>query len=167
MKKILLLLWFLAIATIVSAQTDRIDKLKHELESHPQQDTVRVNLLMDLFAQIVLEPKTRKGYAEEALAISQKINYLKGQGFAFSFFGNFPTEHGNLSDSKTNFFLADSIADVTGNLGIKADLLLRRSSLTADVFLRDSLLGLAYHFAVKANKLELQARILLSMADDC
>lgn len=83
MKKVLLFLTFFAITLLAAAQNPIIDKLKKELEGHPQQDTIRVNLLNDLAAQSFLNLKERKEYAEEALAISRKAETKDGEGSEF------------------------------------------------------------------------------------
>jgi tetratricopeptide (TPR) repeat protein len=71
------------------AQTALIDSLKLRLENHPQQDTVRVNLLNDLAIEYRRFDKPKvPPVVEEALTLARKIDYAKGEGFALLNSGN-------------------------------------------------------------------------------
>src|SRR6187401_2292307 len=71
------------------AQSALIDSLKNLLEKHPQQDTVRVNLLNDLAIEYRRFDKSKApAIVEEALQVARKIDYAKGEGFALLNSGN-------------------------------------------------------------------------------
>ena len=84
----------LLVASLISlngvlAQSALIDSLKNLLEKHPQQDTVRVNLLNDLATEYRRFDKSKMpAVVEEALQIARKIDYAKGEGFALLHSGN-------------------------------------------------------------------------------
>ena len=89
MKKTLLILSLFSWFGTANAQEKTIQQLKRELSEHPQQDTFRVNrlLLLSLFS---FQPLTERiKFTEEALSISQAINYLPGQGYALANMGVF------------------------------------------------------------------------------
>ncbi|MEO6135351.1 MAG: tetratricopeptide repeat protein, partial [Ginsengibacter sp.] len=164
MRKLFLFLSFLAVTLVAAAQNFQIDKLKKELDSHKQQDTIRVNLLNELAYDLGSEPEERKKYADEALAISRKIKYVKGQGFAFSLLAYAAFSMKNESESKSMFHLADSIANITGSRELKADILFRKSNLETNAARKDSLLQEAYVLAKKTDRFKLQSNILFNMA---
>ena len=164
MKKLLILISFFTFSVHIGAQPSQINRLKKKLQSHPQQDTVRANLLNDLASQTFMGVEKRKAYAEEALTISRNINYVNGQASALAVLGSVAGRLNNLHESKSMFFLADSIANLTGNTELKADLLWRKSFIEPDPVLKDSLLQQAHSLAVKTGKLDLQAFILMAMA---
>jgi len=164
MRKLFLLLSFLTVTLLATAQNSQIDKLKKKLDSHKQQDTIRVNLLIELAYELRPQPNERKKYAAEALAISQKIKYVNGQGFTFSLLADAAFSMKNESESKVMFHLADSIAKLTGSPELKADILYRKTNLETNLAKRYILLQEAYSLAKKTNWFKLQAAILQNMA---
>ncbi len=164
MRKLFLFLSFLTVTLFAAAQNFQIDQQKKELDSHKQQDTIRVNLLNELAFDLGSEPGERKKYADEALAISRKIKYVNGQGFAFSLLAYAAFSMKNQSESKSMFHLADSIANITGSPELKADILYRKSNLETNSTQKDILLQEAYLLAKKTDRFKLQSNILINMA---
>ncbi|MGC4096107.1 MAG: tetratricopeptide repeat protein [Nitrospira sp.] len=73
----------------VHAQYNSLADLRKELDNHPQQDTARVNRLIGCASVSFLPDGERQKFAEEALSISRKLNYKRGEGFALSYLGLF------------------------------------------------------------------------------
>ena len=82
-KLLLLVIFFVAGLQWSFAQSPVIDSLKKLLNAHPQQDTVRVNLINKLALEIRrFDRKQMETYTEEGLKLAQQLNYQKGEGFA-------------------------------------------------------------------------------------
>lgn len=82
MKRILLIILLTPILTF--AQTNRRDSLINELSKHEQKDTIRINLLNEITRKSWgTDPQKNFEYAEEALALSQKLKYQKGIANAY------------------------------------------------------------------------------------
>lgn len=79
--RLLFTLVLLALTVRPSAQQYDFEKIKIELDAHPQQDTFRVNRLIKLSFNTDLGFIEREKLAEEALAISRKIDYRYGLGY--------------------------------------------------------------------------------------
>ena len=70
---------------LLFGQNPAIDSLKNKLSRHMQQDTARVNLLNTLALEIRrMDRKQMIPYTEEALQLSTKLNYEKGEGRAMT-----------------------------------------------------------------------------------
>src|SRR5437868_2432985 len=85
-----LILFILSIAHGKSySQSNHIDSLKEQLSEHPQDDTVRVALLIQLATDETYDhPLLAGNYAFEAGTISEEINYPKGVALAYRLLGN-------------------------------------------------------------------------------
>lgn len=78
-----LLLWLSAI--LVLGQGVNVIKLKSQLSSHNQDDTIKVELLNSIaFAFRVVNPDSTKFYATKALNLAIKLGYEKGRAGALS-----------------------------------------------------------------------------------
>ncbi len=70
--------WFLllsVVASIAYAQDPHLDSLTRQLENHPQNDTVRVDLLNELaFACYSRDPDRGLEYSREAIALATQLN---------------------------------------------------------------------------------------------
>jgi len=74
---------------IVEGQTRKIDSLVSVLKTL-KEDTVKVNLLNDLSKGVLyLKPENSKIYADDALALSHKLQFPKGKGRAMGNLGNY------------------------------------------------------------------------------
>ncbi|GHM99015.1 hypothetical protein WSM22_05050 [Cytophagales bacterium WSM2-2] len=111
------------------AQNPKADSLKNELARHPEQDTVRANILNALaFEKHFSDPEASFQYAADARDLSKQLNYPKGTALAYRHSGLALWTQANLSYA-LEFFLrglkiADSLnyvqiqADITGNIGL-------------------------------------------------
>src|SRR6185369_14231552 len=65
------------------------DSIRNLLQSHPQEDTARVNLLNNLAFEL---RRTKPGATDSliplAIALADKLNYTKGKGYALAMEGN-------------------------------------------------------------------------------
>lgn len=104
MKKILLLLACYACLSISHAQYSKADLLK-VLTDHPAEDTFRVNYLNKLCILSDFTRAERMKYAEEALAISRKIGYKHGEGYALLYIANY-----NIFNQKGDSTLKEAMA---------------------------------------------------------
>ena len=69
----------------VSAQSHDADSIKRLLTAHPQQDSVRVHLLNSLAKEFTRSnPKAADSLLDASLALSSRINDLKGKGVALA-----------------------------------------------------------------------------------
>ena len=82
MRKPLLVLLLLAYSICTTAQEITSDQLKSQLKAHPQEDTFRVNRLIELSFYSDFDFSKREEFAREALSISRKIGYQHGEGIA-------------------------------------------------------------------------------------
>src|SRR6185312_15834073 len=119
MKKAFLFFAFVSMAFLSIAQS-KDDQLKNILKSHTAQDTFRVNRLNELATNKLLSSEEREKYADEALAISDKIKYTLGRGNALALLGSIKFNEGKLGESKKMFLEADTIAKKTGDAELQA-----------------------------------------------
>jgi len=124
MRKILSIFLFLFFATRAICQDIEIDGLKKQVNSHPQQDTGRVNLLNEL-ARVGLSADESIKNATEALSISEKLNYELGKGYAFLNLGNARISEGKKLEAADLLRKADSLGQKTGDIKLQAYVLLR------------------------------------------
>jgi signal transduction histidine kinase len=83
MKRNLLICFLLIISANVLGQATSTEELRDQLRHHPQQDTFRVNRLIALgkVAGSALSIEKQDEIAYEAVYISKKFHYLKGEGY--------------------------------------------------------------------------------------
>ena len=110
MRKMLLLLLFSTFILRAIAQDKTVAELKKELDEHPQQDAFRVDRLIDLSFNSFFLSEERKKFLQEALAISQKINYPAGEAFALASIGYFKAIDGNVPEGDSLLNRAESLA---------------------------------------------------------
>ncbi len=80
-KLMLLIITLIAAYNLLSAQTPTVDSLKTLLKTHEQQDTTRVNILIDFAKEIRRNnPKQADSIIELASSLSNQLNYAKGKG---------------------------------------------------------------------------------------
>ncbi|MBU8892099.1 MAG: hypothetical protein KOO66_04935 [Bacteroidales bacterium] len=104
MKKVFILIYIvvLSFASTIQAQNSTIDSLKNELVQHLHEDSIRVDILNELaFLQQQVYLTDIYNYSKNALAISKRINYLKGQ--ANSYF-NISAYYWNVSKFDSSLF---------------------------------------------------------------
>ena len=115
MKKNLPLLLLLALSIYTAAQDPAGEKLKQELINHPQQDTFRVNRLLEMVYY-----SRDENYYNEAGTISRKIGYATGEGYTLAYLGFAKIRKGYREVGDSLFHRADSIAKKTGNIDLLA-----------------------------------------------
>ena len=106
-----------------AAQDPQTEKLKQQLRTHVQQDTFRVNRLNELATDPLLTVEEKEKLAAEALAISRKTGYVKGEGYALMHLGSVRYNQGNLKESDPLYQQAESIADKTGDQELLANVI--------------------------------------------
>ena len=75
--------------SFLNAQVKPADSLYNLLDSHTQQDTVRVNLLNNLAYEVRrAKPLTTDSLVKLAIELADKLNYAKGKGYALAIEGN-------------------------------------------------------------------------------
>src|SRR5260221_4705897 len=94
MRKTLLILSLLTSSICSTAQDYATEQLKRELDAHPQQDTFRVNRLIELSFSIAFDFSKREKLATEALTLSRKIGFRHGEGIALTNVGYFKARQG-------------------------------------------------------------------------
>jgi signal transduction histidine kinase len=83
MKKQILVFILLCVSFLCRAQSYEIDSLKKQLESYTKQDTARVNRLNELCNVTPrLSNEDLEKYGNEALELSRRLDYRRGEGFA-------------------------------------------------------------------------------------
>ncbi|MEO6868788.1 MAG: ATP-binding protein [Ginsengibacter sp.] len=123
--KLLLAAAVMLIASAAKSQSNEIEKLKTQINSHPQQDTFRVNRLNDVGLIDDLPADEKQKVANEALLISSKINYSLGAGYALLNLGDANTQMGKKQEADAFLMQADSIVKKTGDQELAAYVLLR------------------------------------------
>ena len=118
MKKTPLLLLLLAWMIQATPQDKNELQLAKELEKHPEQDTFRVNRLIDQAMCFYLPASERQKKTEEALSISRKINYPLGEGYALADMAMYELDKGNAKGCDSLLLRADSNANKLGDPGL-------------------------------------------------
>ncbi|MCK0160954.1 tetratricopeptide repeat protein [Allomuricauda sp. F6463D] len=73
-----------------TSQQNKLDSLKNELQTHTLKDTIRAGLLIELASEMTYsEPNEGFSFIEEALTISKKEGWIKGEALAQRQKGNF------------------------------------------------------------------------------
>src|SRR6266404_2345075 len=84
-KIILLIITFIAGYNSSFAQSKLIDSLQKVLQAHPQNDTIKVDMLYDLGREFRRsKPKQADSAIELAFTLSNQLNYKKGKGKALT-----------------------------------------------------------------------------------
>lgn len=101
----------------VFAQGDRVDSLKNILEKPGLADTTRVNLLIELCeASTFTDEQGGIAYAREALEISKKIHFPKGEGLANNSLGAYYLQVGDLEEALAYVLAAEKVYKSAGDL---------------------------------------------------
>ncbi|MBS1575936.1 MAG: tetratricopeptide repeat protein, partial [Bacteroidetes bacterium] len=163
MKEILSLLTFWSIIISSQAQSYEIDRLRKEIEKHPQQDTFRVNRLNEIIntTRETLSTDEIAKLSKEALEISRNLHYTIGIGYALVGMARGLSFVGRNDTALILSLQADSIAKKTNETGLQTWALCRLSSLYFNTDLSRSL-----DYALKANAAAEKTgdKILLTMA---
>ncbi len=111
MKKLICLFLLVAGGTAVHGQNSQIDSLMGALKTSGE-DTSRVITLNSLSWEFLGMSRfdTAFYYAEEAMSLSKKLRYQKGQIRAFNNFGGINWNHGEYDKALENYFRGREIA---------------------------------------------------------
>jgi len=113
MKPLFLSLAFVFSFLVGYGQERQIRQLEQKIKDHPQPDTFRVNRLNELAqltASSLVPRKETESLNEEALRISQKINYLPGEGLALVNKGAILFNRGKREQAEVVFEQAKAVA---------------------------------------------------------
>ena len=95
-KKLLFSLLVTFVQIILYAQTSKLDSLENALRQHPQEDTVRVNLLNDIAINMFpVDFDKAYRYIAEADTLSVRLKYLKGEAASLYYYGYFFSSKGD------------------------------------------------------------------------
>jgi class 3 adenylate cyclase len=128
MKKLILIVCFLY-ALVANAQNRTIDSLQQVLKnfearrielkelSDDESDTAKVNILKKLSLEYssIADYDGAIKYADEALAISQQINFRKGAADSYYLIGNIHIYQSNYPEALKNHFASLKIREEIGN----------------------------------------------------
>jgi len=152
MKKSTLLIASLIIAFYCHAQSFEIDSLKKQLETNTKQDTSRVNRLNELCnAFPMLLPEDIERYANEALELSRRLKYSKGEGFALLNLARAESYLNEIDLAESLVLRAEVISKQTGDRSMEALVYLRLGGVYMLKDLRQSISEL-----LKAEKIALE-----------
>ncbi len=116
MRKEILCVIFFAASLFCQAQSNEIERLKKQISEHPQQDTFRVNRLLEICRTAPTVPiEEYEKYAAEALSLSRKLKYTLGEGYALLSNSRANSVRRNHEAALTLVRQADSIAKVLGD----------------------------------------------------
>lgn len=158
MKKYLFFVSFIILASLMTAQSLEIDQLKMELANHSQQDTFRVNRLNMLAFNLALPPENRAKLAEEAISISNQLNYAAGKGNALVSLALVKGREGNSEEFSTLIKEANSISGKTKNTELKATIFIVEGMVSDNLQQKLSFLLKADSVAAKSSDYILQSR---------
>src|SRR5690606_22948797 len=136
----------------VLAQDQQLDSLKAIL-THPENDIQKaevLNKIADLYK--TKNPEETKKYAQEALALSKKINFIEAEGNAYINLGNYNIITGNYPNALENFRLAKDLFEAASETNYKNELARVYGSIGI-VFSEQSSYDKALQYHLKALKI--------------
>lgn len=165
MRKAFVWFAFLIISVCCQAQSFEIERLRKQIQEHPQQDTFRVNRLNEicnLSPRIPNEEMER--FAVEALSLARKLNYTKGIGYALLVNSRITNFKGNKEEAVKLLQQTDSIAKKIDDRYLQCWVLFRSTNFVSDPKVRLPALLNAEAFAIQINNKELAttAQVILS-----
>src|SRR6476469_3774101 len=110
MRKTVFILSVIMFAFHVHGQDTETTKLQQAIQQHPQQDTFRVNRLNELGNSGYVQGDEIEKLANEALAISRKNSYVKGEAYALLNLSAAKLQKGNRQEATLLIQRADSLA---------------------------------------------------------
>ena len=90
MKKNILIIIFISVATIAFAQNKKLDSLLGSFKQNSINDTnkVKTGNLIAWEYFITGDYKESQKYADQSILLSEKLNFLKGKAEAINYLGN-------------------------------------------------------------------------------
>ena len=111
-KLLFLFLFFFTSSSSFSQANKVVDDLTNQLQNYPKQDTNRVNLLMKLvLANYGFNPKNMQLATEEAITLSEKLNYKKGLAEGYKGLGAKYLFTGDYKNAETYFLKSLKISE--------------------------------------------------------
>lgn len=157
MRKHLYLL-FTILPSVMIPQSLEIDKLKKDLATHSEQDTFRVNKLNMLAFNVALSAENRLKLANEALTISNKINYNAGKGNALVSLALVKGKAGISREYSALINEAHRISDRTNNTELKASIFIVEGMVDENLQKKLNFLLVADSVAAKSSNYILRSR---------
>lgn len=157
-RKALLLTFLIGIASLAVGQKKLVDSLTSLLNAHPQNDSLRVSILLQLAGAEMYDHPTAAGkYAQQALTISDKIKYGEGLALSHRLLGNSFWAQANQLAALDNFLKGMKVADSINSEQIQADLLGNLGMVYNDM--SDYPSALKYYKASLTKQVELKNRL--------
>ncbi len=87
-QRFIAILFIAFIGTLSYSQTVKIDNLRHQLKTHNNKDSIRVNYLIAYGEEITIyDIEELKKCAQESEIISNKLNYKRGLAYSYLLYG--------------------------------------------------------------------------------
>ena len=119
-KYIFVIILFCSHITLI-AQNKSVDSLGTLLKNHPQNDTVRVNLLNEIASAMYrIDIKKTLIFAKEAEALSDQLNFQKGKYLSTRLIGVYNEINGDIPKAIEYYQKALTISEITGDKGDNA-----------------------------------------------
>ena len=145
-KKLFLIIMILASRNLMLGQMKPSDSLRALLQLHTKEDTVKINLLNNLAREIRKQnPAFADSITEQALRLSDKLNYVKGKGNALTMkairyydVADFPHAEATFKEAKQMLEAAKDLHGQIYLLRMQANLLMDEGNyaLSLDYFLQ-------------------------------
>ena len=128
MKKILSLAVLVLFIIHATAQNTTVERLKQELKNHPQQDTFRINRLVELCGTGSLSIAELQSTANELVSVSRKAGNAVGEGYGYVYLAAAKANKEGGPDVLLLLDKADSIAKKTGSHELLTTMLIKKSN---------------------------------------
>ena len=152
MRKVVTGFLFIFFSFLCKAQSFEIERLRKQIQEHPQQDTFRVNRLNDICnSNPVIPVQEMENFAAEAFSLSRKLNYTKGEGYALLSLARLAVRKGDTESAKKLHDQADSVIKKVNDPSLEFWSIFRRGGLYSFNDVR-----LALSWGLKSEKLALQ-----------
>ena len=151
MKLVSILFIFLLASFFAHTQSFELEKIREQIKNHSQQDSFRVNRLNELcnnFTSARIPAEDIDRFSTEALYISRRINYVKGEAYGLISKARAAYASGHKEESVRLLYQADSIATKIGDSDLHLWVLIRLAACYQSSDYRQSL-----KWALKAEEL--------------
>lgn len=111
-----LLLFFFLSFSLVFAQRTKIDSLHNQIRNYPAQDSVKVDMLIDLaYRYYQSYPDSTLFFAQKGLTLAERLKYQKGIGRAYNRIAIAYSVKGKYAEALTFYFNSLKIAEQLGD----------------------------------------------------
>jgi len=133
-KKIGFSILFLILSVIVFSQEQKQDSLLYKLKSHTQKDSIRAKLLVNIaFNMMYNKPQEAINYVDEAIQISNKLDWQDGKAHALRQKGNLYYVMANNLQALDAYHQALKISQALNNKTLEASLYSNLGNIHADL----------------------------------